>query len=548
MKVSFSQMPPEVLQHLKAWQQGDIQHRYIFLDSNNRVKQAVWAIVVGLLGLLGLPWLTTVLPQLSLWQWAMCCVPFAWSLAWGARYAVLFLLAPVKPCFCLTPMHAIRVDIDGVQWVHLWKDAEGIRSKHHYKDGIYNGSRVWFQTSEGTTVLRLSHPSAENLETLLQRYGNSVCRWLEQDNQEMLELFEPWGNVSVPAAKSSMRWLRLFPVSTFLLVGLVAGLGGFFLAQQNARVVHQKQVQSCNKLVCFLKLLEGNPPPSKVNAIVDKMVAHYHQNKNNVPLLRKMMKLTDIPKLSGVQKKKVLALYHKQSRKEIVRLAAAAQTKYLKTSSGVNPKAKQAIMTLFHSLKAGGSHVLKVSFESQSKGLWGNRRRFHTAQKMEITVEPFHESLGRAENTVRELMLLSNLREAFSAIFPDGLLTLGRSPALYRGDPLSMHIHYTIEVLPNAYFEGGTPTRYYASFRFLWKVSMWKEGKQLFSFRTTSRPSSLLMTLPSLLPNYRYRTDKQDRAHRRSVYQRMASSAFESFRDSLALHFGLVLPRKKHPF
>ncbi|TNE48395.1 MAG: hypothetical protein EP343_16160 [Deltaproteobacteria bacterium] len=541
MNVSFSRVSGQVLQRLRAWQESPGErHRYLLYEEGHR-KRAAWsAVLFGGIGSAALPWLATLLKSLSLLTWVLVCLPFAVGLVWGARYLFAFWRAPLKPFVCLTPSHAVRVDVDGVQCVALWRDVESVGMRHRYKDSVYEGCDVQLQTQKGSLRLHLSHDVAENLEPLLQRYGNFVCRWREAKNQDMLNLFDPLqGSLLYGGTSASPRWKRWLPSASLLAASFFAVGGGYLLARQSQKAGHVASIQKCETLDCYIQLLKGDLPSSLHRDVYKAMVNHFHTYKNDARRLQVMMRLTRVPKLRSELSKKLFALFHEEGKKQLQDMVARVRVRYLKQARLASPKAKKAILTLLEAVETQGTQTLSISFERKVKGKGSSRERFDPARQVSIKVEPFYGAFSVGAHGARERDLRWQIIKTFHSIIPSHMLEVKEVLFQKYDRPFSLHIRYTAEVLKKQFFKETWGARYYTGLQYHWEASLWARSRRLWVRTDNTKPTPYLSMFR--FPNSARGMSQAEAAQEnvRMMYNKMASSAYESFGSMVQFSLGV---------
>lgn len=546
MQIPIEELHPEIARRLESIQKEPDRFAGFYQATGSPGLALAGVVLAVLLGAGALVFAFSGEKPWPPWAWAVYWFFCLWMGLAGNLYRRRYRQAPLKPFVFINPLYFTRVTLDEVRFHSLWKEMEDFDVTHHYTNGVYQHTAFTFDFGaggkEGITVSPMD--SAELLRASIIKYRDFVLRSIQEENLEEVGAHDLFIEVAGGGERSGDQRPSLQPRPgrrrawpSALVGGAAAGALCFFI---NGYGYQGKLLRACRTIEDHERFLSSHSPNFHESAarhlLKDAYTSRFAANRNNAPVLRKLMGLAGCPHLTKEQEAEVLNLYRERGGKELDRIYEEVIAGYTRRAARqkVEPKAREAILALFAAARTKGLYRVRIAYGSKTLRLVGPFH-FKTAGRRHPVVSP-GPSFTTAHNAGRERAITERIVAAFGSILPRGILEFDP-----RGNKVAFHVGYVVFPRPGVVYSRRTAVlkKYYQGIGFSWTFRITIEGKEIYRFGEISYPPPIFRVAGIRSRWTAALSTLHGAASAGSVYDKMAQTAFAAFGAKILERFGI---------
>lgn len=401
--------------------------------------------------------------------------------------------SPLKGHVFITPLYFIKARYDDVWYWGLWQLAD-LNSTNHYTNGVYSSTTVRFTFDDGKESLKLSSiASAQHLFDRLQQWSQRRNEEARRGNWEYFaahdDFIELHGREPKESPKSKINFKVLAVAGA---VAILFGLSLTAVADQLNRYFDDKKswddATASNRVAAYRKYIDAHPSGRWATEANQRIQQQYDASASN----------------------------YEKSR-----------------SAGFDVKASDAVLHILNYAKETQQYRVRVAFERHNE-IEPNLEQ-HLRQQFGVSnVLSIGDSFSDYKMQSRESQIFSAITSGFKELIPEDILEFTDNGP---GDSTVVFlVTYKIRAGKSLYYRDADsgipePSRpFYPGIYIDWQ----------FEMRTPKEPAGYMFSLQSSpAKEISYRTYSSYGADKETLYDLMATSAFQNFRAELVKRLGI---------
>ncbi|MCA9671311.1 MAG: hypothetical protein KC503_37195 [Myxococcales bacterium] len=564
MRIPISDIPQPIMNRLLDVQRDPSAYDGYYQKGGGRGGAITGIIVCGIIALLGIPMATST--HIPFPVWAIVYALLSVGIWASIRHLKRFANATLKPLIFLNPLYVVRTTLDEVRYYSLWNELKHLQITHHHTNGVYNYTTFEFRFDGGAAETITVRPKAfaEQLASMIDAYRQRMIAALEQQDFESIMAHDLFielrmNDGQVPQSGSPKKSGALMTWAVGSAIGLVIGSGLWLFNYMQMQ--RRSLMYSCERSYASVESCQGYFNRWAIqfytddarDALTEAYKRYFNKNKSKVSKLRRMMLLKDVPHVTAEQKKEIVTLYTKGSRKALDKIYADIIAKYKASAKEADPKARAAIVKMIELARDNDLFRVRITYSGKTAEISAPIKLGpQYDNKVAVSAAP---SFTPALNKSRESIISSAIEKAFNAIIPKEVLEFSHhSSKTYKskysydyrsrflpklkkpeGKPdITFAVGYKVYRSGSVYSQRSVSRankRYYVGVGFEWDFDISVKGERLHHFNERSRPPS----------TFSVRSYRRSGTHlsRASIYARMAETAFDNFSDKITRYFGI---------
>jgi DnaJ domain len=489
--VRFSELPEAIKQRLLNRQKGVGEH----LPWRTKT---LW-VELGCIAI-GIIWISILFFSANDHRWhgdqlflAGASVAAMGAMSFGAVGLWRWKNSPLKGHVFITPLYFIKVRYDDVWYWGLWQLAD-LNTTHHYTNGVYSSTTVRFIFDDGKESLKLSSiTSAQHLFDRLKQWALRRSEEARIGNWEYFAAHDDFMELHGKEPKASPKSKINFKVlAVAAAVAIVLGLSLTAVADQLNRYFDDKKswddATASNRVAAYRKYIDAHPSGRWVTEANQRIQQQYDTSASK----------------------------YESSR-----------------SAGFDVKASDAVLHILSYAKETQQYRVRVAFERHNE-IEPNLEQ-HLRQQFGVSnVLSIGDSFSDYKMQSRENQIFSAITSGFKELIPEDILEFTDSGP---GDSAVVFlVTYKIRAGKSLYYrdaDSGIPEQsrpFYPGIYIDWQ----------FEMRTPKEPGGYRFSLQSSpAKEISYTTYSSYGADKETLYDLMATSAFQNFRGELVKRLGI---------